>query len=374
MATTDYSVNSPEAVKLWSRKLSIEAVRDTYFGMTVGRDNNSVTMLKDELSKSEGDRIRCTLRMKPIQPGRQGDATLRGFEEAMVTFTDDLYINQARHAMKSGGRMSEQRVPFAVREELRYALQDWATEYIDESFFAQISNNDPIRYSNNLRAGNNDTVTADASHMIIANGETGETSITDTTAYWFSLAVIDQAKLKARTLSPAVRPIKGEGLWPGVEYMMFITPEQYYDLRRNTAPNEFMEIQKAMLSGDMSLGSRGDKTINMGGTGPQKLCFLYNGVAVYESSFLPRIETLGGESAGGRAVLCGAGAAIASFGRGNGPERFTWVEDLDDYENQFGVAAGTIWGVKGTRYNSQNYGRVIVSTAHSALARNSAGR
>ena len=63
--------------------------------------------------------------------GIEGDGTLEGNKEALTTYTDDVVINQLRHAVRSGGKMSEQRIPFSVREEARLGLQDWWRDRFD---------------------------------------------------------------------------------------------------------------------------------------------------------------------------------------------------------------------------------------------------
>ena len=49
-----------------------------------------------------------------------------------------------------------------------------------------------------------------------------------------------------------------------------------------------------------------------------------------------------------------------AFGQDNSETRFTWVEKLFDFDNQFGVAAGTIFGLKKTVFNSADYGTVLM--------------
>jgi hypothetical protein len=51
-----------------------------------------------------------------------------------------------------------------------------------------------------------------------------------------------------------------------------------------------------------------------------------------------------------------------AFGRENGPERYQWVEDYFDYENQFGVAAGCIAGMKKTRFNGSDFATIAIRT------------
>ena len=119
MADSNWGVNSPEAVKLWSRRLWHESLKQTYISKFMGRDSNSVLQVVEDTSKSEGDRVRCTLRMLLNGDGISGADTLEGNEEALVTFTDDLIIYHLRLAVRSNGRLSEQPCPFSVRKPAR---------------------------------------------------------------------------------------------------------------------------------------------------------------------------------------------------------------------------------------------------------------
>lgn len=131
MSNTEFGVNHPLAVKLWSRKLIREALKQTYVSRFMGRDSRSIVQIKEETSKSAGDRITVGLRMQLSGEGVSGDDTLEGNEEALTTYADNIFINQLRHAVRSAGKMSEQRVPFSVREEARAGLTDWWADRID---------------------------------------------------------------------------------------------------------------------------------------------------------------------------------------------------------------------------------------------------
>lgn len=97
----------------------------------MGKTTSSLVYIKDETSKSAGDRVTCGLRMQLSGDGIQGDATLEGNEEALATYSDNIFIDQLRHAVRSGGKMSEQRVPFDVRAEAMDGLADWWSDRID---------------------------------------------------------------------------------------------------------------------------------------------------------------------------------------------------------------------------------------------------
>ena len=64
MATTAYPVNHPLAVKLWSRRLMREALKQTWMYKFMGMGSDSLVQIKDETQKGEGDRIRVGLRMQ----------------------------------------------------------------------------------------------------------------------------------------------------------------------------------------------------------------------------------------------------------------------------------------------------------------------
>ena len=53
---------------------------------------------------------------------------------------------------------------------------------------------------------------------------------------------------------------------------------------------------------------------------------------------------------------------MLAYGRDNGHNRFTWVEELFDYENELGVSVGCIYGMKKTVFNSADFADVVMST------------
>jgi Protein of unknown function (DUF4043) len=68
-----------------------------------------------------------------------------------------------------------------------------------------------------------------------------------------------------------------------------------------------------------------------------------------------------------RAVLLGAQAAVIGYGQANyGPMKYRWNEELLDHKRKLEVSAWSIWGMKKVRFNSADFGTVVVSTYASA--------
>ncbi len=355
MANTAYGVNHPLSVKLWSKKLMRETLKETYVSRFMGRTKDSLIYVKDDLAKSAGDRIRVGLRMQLTGQGVQGDGTLEGQEEALATFTDDLFIDQIRWAVRSDGEMSEQRVAFSVREEALDGLRDWWADKIDTAFFNHIAGNTTV--TNTVNSGNNTTVapSTDAGNTRIIFGPSDETEKSttenslsvDSLSANFSLTMLDNALEQAKVATPLIPPLRING---ERKYVAFLHPFQVYDLRTlaDAARVTWYDTQKARVQG----GEMNNPIFN-GALGE------YNGVIMHESTRIPLAPST---TTVRRAVFCGAQSACFGVGRRDAPNRMKWVEELFDYENQLGVSAALIWGLKKMQFNSIDFGTIVMSS------------
>ncbi len=350
MAVTSFATGDNLAVKLWSKKIAVEALKQTWCYKFMGADDNSVIQIFDDTQKSPGDRVRIPLRRLLVASGVLGDLTLEGNEERINYYTNDCFIQQLRHAVREGGKFTRQLVPFDIREHARASLQDWWADRIDSWFMNQISGNTnqtDIRYT-----GLQSCVAPDTDHYVLPSGSasTTEGSLSNIAADKFTLTLIDVCVEKAKSLQVPIRPIMING---EEKFVMFLHHYQVTDMRTNTATGQWYDIQKAALQG----GNVTQNPIYTGAIGE------YNGTILHASNRLP----VGG-SAGvlasnvRRAVFCGAQACAMAFGRDNGPERFNWVEDYFDYENQFGVAAGCIAGLVKNTFNGSDFATIAVPT------------
>lgn len=355
MAVTAYGVNHPMAVKLWAKKLMAEALATCWASKFMG-GSSSIIQRMDETKKGPGDQVTFGLRMQLTGEGVLGDATLEGNEEALSVFNDTLVINQLRHAVRSAGRMSQERVPFNVRDEAKSGLRDWWADRLDTAIFNQLCG-----YAAETRlgyTGNNATLAPDSNHIMLSNsGAANEAALTSGDP--FVLLMLDRAVARAKTLSPLIRPVKIDG---EEMFAVVLHPFQVAQLRQQTNPGQWADIQKAQLQGGQSMKG------NPLGNG---LLGIYNGCMLYESRRVPNGLTAGNApiTSVRRAVLLGAQAGVVAFGQETpaSAESFTWTEELFDYGNQLGVSVGGIFGVKKTRFNSQDFGTIVLSSFSPAV-------
>jgi N4-gp56 family major capsid protein len=346
MATTSYGTNNPLAVKVWSKRLYREALKATWYSKFMGEGTDSLIQVKTELDKGAGDRITVGLRMQLTGDGVQGDGTLEGNEEALTTYSDNLFIDQLRNAVRSAGKMSEQRIPWSVREEAMAGLRDWWAGRLDTCMANQLAGNTvqtDTRYT-----GNQATIAPDSSHILIQGSYPTEAQLTS--ADTFVLTLLDKAVNKAKTLTPMIRPVMVDG---DGYYVALLHPDQVYSLRTNTNSGQWLDIQKAAMTG----GEVSDNPIFTGALG------VYNNVVLHEDTRMPQCVNGAAALANSRrAVFCGAQALSMAFGQKNQDQQATWVEELFDYGNQLGVSAGMIFGMKKTVFNNLDFSTIVLST------------
>jgi N4-gp56 family major capsid protein len=347
---TTYGVNDALSNKLWAKKLNVEALKQTYFGKFMGEGSSNMIQIRSELEKNAGDKVTVGLRVQLNGDGVTEGQVLNGNEEQLSTYSDSIVINELSHAVRVRNKntIDAQRVPFNLRSEAKDGLNDWFSNRFDTCMANHLAGNtlvtDP-RYS-----GNN-AITA-PTNIYRKGAATDDATINADNTAIMNLAVIDALVERAGTASPLVRPIMVGG---EKKFVMFLHDYQVTDLRTNTNSGQWLDIQKAALAG--GVGSK--SPIYTGALGE------YNGVVLHKWNRLPfGISNAGAvQTSTRRAVFCGAQAAAVGFGKEfSKGSHFKWIEELFDYERELGVSSQTVWGIKKTVFNSQDFGALVATT------------
>lgn len=361
MAITSYGVNDALAVKLWARDLNREVRKGLSIAPLIGKGPNSIIQEKTEF-KGGGDKITTGLRMQLKGAGRSENEVLEGNEESLTTYSDSFFINELVHAVRVKGEdtIDVQRVNHNLRDEARDALADWYADRLSLWFFIQMSGYtaSSITYRgtsttlSSVYQGMNTVTAPSTNRKIYATGSADETVNADSTAT-FQLQYLDWAKEQAMTANPKVRPIKigGEN-----KYVAYLHPYQVTDLRTNTSTGQWLDIQKAAMTGGMV----SNNPIYSGALGE------YNGVIIRQSEDVVtgvHSSTAAEQTSTRRALFLGAQAGTIGFSSKfskNSP--YKWVEKTFDYDRELGVSAQGLMGMKKSIYNSEDFGVLTIST------------
>lgn len=350
MSVLSFSVNNALSNKLWAKKLNVEALKETYFGRFMGEESSNMIQLKTELDKSAGDKVTIGLRVQMTGDGVTEGQTLMGNEEALSTYNDALIINELAHAVrvKNKQTIDAQRVPFNLRTEAKDGLGDWFADRFDRCMANHLSGNTLVT---DPRYNGNNAITA-PTNIYRKGAATDDATINADTTATFNLNIIDALVERAGVASPLIRPLKING---EKKFLMFLHDYQVTDMRTSTSSGQWLDIEKAALAGGVGSKSK----IYTGALGE------YNNVILHKWNRLP----VGVSNAGvaqtntRRAVFCGAQAAAVGFGKEFAKgSHFKWIEELFDYERELGVSAQTVWGIKKSVFNGNDFAALVATT------------
>lgn len=367
MARTIIGVNDPKAVKRWSGLLALDASHKSYFNsrfMAAGADAEVPIQILTDLESDAGEAITydllAELKMAPVE----GEDILETKEEQQRFYTDQIYIDQARCGVNTGGRMTRKRTLHDLRSKARRQQSSWWARLQDELLFCYLSGARgvnanfllPTGYSG--RAGN--ALTApDAAHTVYGGDATAFNNIDVNDI--MSLAVVDRCKTRAdsqgggATDIPVLQPCKIDG---EETFVMVMHTFQEDDLRTNTSTGQWLDIQKA------AAGAEGRKNpIFRGSLG------MYRGVILHSHRNVIRFTNAGSglNVPAARALFLGSQAAVCAFGSPGTGMRFDWHEETRDNGDKLVISTSSIFGTKKVRFETpagfQDFGVFSVDTA-----------
>lgn len=363
MARTIIGLNDAKAVKRYSAFLAVDTARISYWNrkfMGKGEDAPTPIQMLPHLENDAGEQITydlsVQLKMEPVE----GDDVLEGQEEDLTFYTDQVYVDQMRGGVNTGGRMTRKRTIHDLRRIARRRQSEWWGRVFDELFFMYLSgargvNSDYIFRLTYTGFANNAFAAPDTDHLLYGGSATSKASLV--AGDKFDLVLIDKAVTKAKVMgggtqeTPQIQPIMIEG---NEHYCCVMHPFQEYDVRTNASTGQWLDIQKA------AAGAEGrNNPIFKGALG------MYNDVILHCHKGVIRFNDYGAGSnvAAARGLFMGRQAGVMAFGSPGTGLRFDWHEEPRDNGNQAVITTNSIFGVKKTRFNSKDFGNIALDTA-----------
>lgn len=359
MSQTVIPFGDPKAQKKWSADLAVDTRKKSYFeAKFIGTDENSIIQRKTDLDSASGDRISFDLSVQMRGKPTYGDARVEGKEESLKFYTDEVNIDQVRHAASAGGRMTRKRTSHDLRKVAKNRLSDWFARFYDEALFMYLSgargiNADFIEDESYTGFARNPFEAPDDGHLLFGGAAVSKQTITSDDI--MTRDVIERACTKATMMQaedPETANMVPVKINSEEHYVCVMSPYQEHDLR-NSDKGGWLEIQKA------AAGAEGrNNPIFKGGMG------MINNTVLHSHRNVIRFSDYGASAnlPAARALFMGRQAAVVAYGNGGGGLRFSWEEDVKDYGNEPTVASGFIGGIKKTRFNNRDFGVLTIDT------------
>lgn len=367
MARTIVGVNDAKAVKKWAGLLAYDTSHKSYFNqrfMARGAEAEVPIQILTDLESDAGETISydllAELKMAPVE----GEDILEGKEEGQKFYTDQIYIDQARCGVNTGGRMTRKRTLHNLREKAKRQQSSWWARLMDELLFIYLSGARGVNANFLLPTGytgraNNALTAPDSNHTLYGNDATAFNNIDS--ADKFDLRMVDRAKTKAdsqgggATDIPVLQPCKIDG---EETFVCVMHTFQEDDLRSNTNTGQWLDIQKA------AAGAEGRKNpMFKGSLGMYRGCILHS----HRSVIRFNNAGAGANVEAARALFLGSQAAVVAFGSPGTNMRFDWFEETRDNGDKVVISTSSIFGVKKVTFTTdagaQDFGVFALDTA-----------
>lgn len=348
---TQFLTNDPLTRKRWAKDLFPIILKAVEFNELIGTGSDSIVQMRTELGKGEGDQIKFGIRLPLTGEGIVGDDTVEGNEEKLRFRNFYMTIEELNHAVDTGGKMEEQRVPYDLMVEGKTGLQEWWSDKLSNMLFAHLCSDTTFRVAGKTFAQN--PIEADANHTVACNGGTvGSLN----SSHEMGLSFLDRLKQQAQV------PID-ESTGYRIRPIMIGGKPMYRVILHNFVFDR--------MRADVNAGQWGDMLRSAQKLGMPNVEFEYNGLLVSKSE---RIRSTTANEY--RNVLLGAQAACIAWG-GAGESKSTtmsFVPYEKDAKRYIMIRGGGILGIKATRFvtgtnaesTGEDYGKIV---AHSYATR-----
>lgn len=360
MSQTVIPFGDVKAQKKWGSNLAIDTLSKSYFTKKfIGKGDNNIIEEKTDIESDQGDRVSFDLSVQLRGKPTKGDNRLKGKEENLKFYTDEVIVDQLRHSVSAGGKMTRKRTAHDLRKVGKARLGDYWSKYLDELMFMYLAgargiNEDFIEDEDFDGHAGNPFQAPDAEHLMFGGAAASKGTMTAAdkmTRDLIEKAVTRSRMMRARNPQTAnMVPVSIEG---EERYVLVMSPYQEEDMRTATGSSGWLELQKAAAAAE------GNKNkIFKGGLG------MVNNVVLHSHSSVIRFNDYGADSdvEAARALFMGRQAGVCAYGIAK-QSRFTWSEEVEDHGNEPIVAAGTIVGMKKTRFNNRDFGVMAIDTA-----------
>ena len=353
------------AVKIWSAQTFQFALGQSFFvrrfagkkfakqgrGELVGTSPLLPIQVLTDLQKNQGDNIQYDVFANLKGDATYGDDQIKGKEDKLSHFSDNIRINQIRKSVDTGGRATKKRTRHDLRAIGRTRLSNWAAQYFDETITYYLAGTRGITTNQCVLPlswnGIPDTQPfepADEEHRVTIDSS-GDLSHNQADATTFALNWLDKIKTHLSLMDVPPNPIfVGDTPF----YVLVLHPKAVEQMKADTSQTGWLNLQKAA-------GPRGeDNPIFTDKLGQ------YSNFVLHSFSKVPTVTD--GTHVYALNLILGAQAATVAFGNAGGSFTFDWNEEMDDRGNRLVITGGQIYGTKKVRFNGQDFGCIVMPT------------
>lgn len=365
--------------QVWTNKFLQEYVRESSFQPYMGLEPNNIIRIRNELKTEGGAYINVPLITRLKGRGVRGAEVLKGNEDDMGNFNDQVRIDWIRNAVKVP-KSTSYKTDIDLFDAAKPLLRTWDAEVLRDDIIDQFGsivikgaadvngiagNDSTILYNAASAAQRNAYLVNNSDRILFGNSKANASSNVWATA----AATVDNTndKLSAATISLAKRMAKTSGNQSGGIHIRPFKSDmsagrEWYVLFANSFAFRDISQDATIIAANSSARARE-------GDGMERNPLFQDGDLLYQGVIIrevPELPIIPGAGAGGIDIgqnfLCGQNAITVAYGQ----DPMIRLDLKEDYEFRPGVAIEELRGQKKTSYNGMQYG--IVTMVNAAVA------
>jgi hypothetical protein len=337
---TNTTASAAIRAQQWLDKYHSTYIRDTRFFPYMGKTENAIIQVKEDLTKKPGDAITIPLvgALDPSAGPNTGGTTLVGNEKALPNDGFKVTVGVVRDGVVVNN-MEEQASAIDIYEAARMGLKDLQMRYLRNDIINALGKVDGVLYSAASAANKNAWTALNVDRVLFGTlksnyNATHATALANvTSAMKLSKAVVSLMKRMAQTAVNAngdgISPVKTAG--DNETYMMFVGTNAFRDLKTDIG-QEWRDAQARGADNPLFVGTTS---------------VYWDGVIVREIPEIAATGNVGASSATVAPVYLTGSQALAAVWAQRTDFR---IRKEDDYGYQRGVAFQEIRAVDKIRY------------------------
>lgn len=340
-----------------------------------------------DLQKERGDEVSFSIMHKLSKLPTMGDQRIEGRGEDLSRADFTLRIDQGRHLVDAGGRMSQQRTKFNLVSSAKTLLGTYFNDLQDQCAVVHLAGargdfmaDDvivPLASHHDFKEIMINDVMPPTHNRHFFGGDATSLEAVDSSDV-FTLSLVDNMALYIDEMAHPLQPVrlKGDELYgEDPYYVLYVTPRQWNDWYTSTSGKDWNQMMVRAVN-----RSKGFNHPLFKGE-----CAMWRNILVRKYSGMPvrfytgsKVQVSNNDLAAttqqievktniDRAMLLGAQALANAYGQRNGGH-FNLVQKKTDMDNRTEIAIDWINGLKKIRFEDktgrmQDHGVIAVDTA-----------
>ncbi|HEB6454627.1 TPA: N4-gp56 family major capsid protein [Salmonella enterica subsp. enterica serovar Hvittingfoss] len=340
-----------------------------------------------DLKKERGDEVSFSIMHKLSKLPTMGDQRIEGRGEDLSRADFSLRIDQGRHLVDAGGRMSQQRTKFNLASSARTLLGTYFNDLQDQCAVVHLAGargdfmaDDvivPLASHRDFKEIMINDVMPPTHNRHFFGGDATSLEAVDSSDV-FSLSLVDNMALFIDEMAHPLQPVrlKGDELYgEDPYYVLYVTPRQWNDWYTSTSGKDWNQMMVRAVNRSKGFNHplfKGEcamwRNILIRKYAGMPIRF-YTGshVSISNNNLAATTQQIEVKTNIDRAMLLGAQALANAYGQKDGGH-FNLVQKKTDMDNRTEIAINWINGLKKIRFEDktgrmQDHGVIAVDTA-----------